>query len=80
MSYFTPQFPSLQSPAHLMGFYTVEYETYHVFGNNELCVCHEISKRFSNLISYLQVCKHCRYINHYNFVETQAQITIANKY
>ena len=26
MSYFTPQFPSLQSPAHLMVFYTVEYE------------------------------------------------------
>ena len=25
MSYFTPQFPSLQSPAHLMVFYTVEY-------------------------------------------------------
>ena len=42
MSYFTPQFPSLQSPAHLMVFYTVEYEIEHVFENNELCVCHEI--------------------------------------
>ena len=42
-SLFIPQFPSLQSPAHLIdGIKTVGYEIQHLTWNNEFWVCHAI--------------------------------------